>query len=523
MKGNNMKFNKSLLALALGASLGMGSVQAADITIAYPADPVSMDPNEQISTGTLQMSHLVFDSLVRFDNKLNPEPRLAKSWKQIDEKTMRFNLRKGVKFHSGNTMTADDVIFSFNRISNSVDFKGVFAPYEKMVKIDDYTVDLISKDIYPLALANMSYLFVLDKKFYTGLDDQGLPKDRIEKAKNTFAATHESGTGPFTYAYRQQGVKNVFEKFDGYWASRGNVDKITLVPIKENATRVSALLSGDVDLINPVPPTDLKRVSENKNNRLYTIPSDRIILVELNENVVPQFKDVRVRQAVVHAINNKGIAQKIMRGFATPAGQLSPNVYLGHDPKLVPRFDLKKARELMKEAGYADGFTIDMIAPNNRYINDEKIAQTVASMLAKIKIKVNLTTMPKAQYWPEFDKCNAGIQMIGWSSDTGDSANYSEFLTMTRNSETGAGQYNCGFYSNTKVDNLIKEANKTVDSTKRAQILQDVSNIEYKEAAFVPLHWQNHAWGYSNKFENFPEIVNLKNFPDFGDLIVKEK
>ena len=518
-----MKFNKTILALTLGATLGMGSAQAADITIAYAADPVTMDPNEQISTGVLQMAHLVFDGLVRFDKQLKPQPRLATSWEQLNDTTMRFHLRKGVKFHSGNPMTADDVIFSFDRISNSVDFKAIFAPYKEMVKVDKYTVDLIYKDVYPLALANMSYLFILDQKFYTGKDDQGLPKDRIEKSKNTFAATHESGTGPFTYAYRQQGVKNVFEKFDGYWASRGNVDKIKLVPIKENATRVSALLSGDVDFINPVPPTDLKRVKENKNNTLYTIPSDRIILAHMNQKVVPEFKDVRVRQAVVYAINNTGIAQKIMRGFATPAGQMSPDVYLGHDPKLTPRYNLKKARQLMKEAGYEDGFTVTMISPNNRYVNDEKVAQAVASMLAKIKIKVNLTTMPKAQYWPEYDKCAAGIQLIGWSSDTGDSANYSEFLTMTRNSETGAGQYNCGFYSNPKVDALIGEANKTVDTKKRTALLQEISGIEYKEAANIPLHWQNHAWGYSNKFANFPEIVNLKNFPDFGDLIVNEK
>ena len=518
-----MKFNKTVLALTLGATLGMANAQAADITVAYAADPMTMDPNEQISTGVLQMSHLVFDSLVRFDDQLKPEGRLATSWEQINDKTMRFHLRKGVKFHSGNTMTADDVIFSYNRISNAVDFKAIFAPYKDMVKVDDYTVDLTSKEIYPLALANMSYLFVLDQKFYTGLDENGLAKDRIEKNKNSFASTHQSGTGPFIYTFRQQGVKNVFEKFDGYWGSRGNVDKLTLVPIKENATRVSALLAGDVDLINPVPPTDLKRVKENKDNTLYTIPSDRIILVEMNQSVVPQFKDVRVRQAVVHAINNTGIVKKIMRGFATTAGQNSPEVYLGHDDELIPRYDLKKARQLMKEAGYQDGFTISMISPNNRYVNDEKIAQALASMLAKIKIKVNLTTLPKAQYWDEFDKCAAGLQLIGWSTDTGDSANYSEFLTMTRNTDTGAGQYNCGFYSNSEVDTLIPLANKTVDREKRAEILQKVSEIEYKEAAFIPLHWQNHAWGYSNKFENFSEIVNLKNFPNFGDLIVKEK
>lgn len=517
-----MKHNKTLLALLLGASLGITNAQAADITVAYAADPVTMDPAEQISEGVLQMSHLVFDSLVRFDSQLQPVPRLATSWEQIDDKTMRFHLREGVKFHSGNTMSADDVIFSFDRMSSSADFKAIFAPYEKMVKVDDYTVDLVSKDIYPLALANMSYLAVLDKKFYTGMDEEGQAKDRIAKNKNTFAATHESGTGPFTYAYRQQGVKNVFEKFDGYWGSRGNVDKVTLVPIKENATRVSALLAGDVDLISPVPPTDLKRVEESKDNTLYTIPSDRIILVEMNQKVVPQFADVRVRQAIVHAINNTGIAKKIMRGFATPAGQISPDVYLGHDARLEPRYDLKKARQLMKEAGYADGFTVNMISPNNRYVNDEKIAQTVAAMLAKIKIKVNLTTMPKAQYWPEFDKCEAGLQLIGWASDTGDSANYTEFLTMTRNEETGAGQYNCGHFSNAEVDALTIEANKTVDPVKRQKLLQKVSVLEYDDAAVIPLHWQNLAWGYSNKFENFPQIVNLKNFPNYGDLVVKE-
>jgi len=517
-----MKHNKTLLALLVGATLGMGSAQAADITVAYPADPVSMDPFEQIATGILQMSHLVFDPLVRFDKDLKPEARLATSWEQLDPKTMRFHLRKNVKFHSGNLMTADDVIFSYNRIVSSPDFKGLFTAYDSMTKVDDYTVDLHFKEIYPLALSNIAYISIMDKKFYTGVAKDGRQKDVIEKNKNTFAATHESGTGPFIYSYRQQGVKNVFTKFDGYWGSRGNVDKVTLVPIKENATRVSALLSGDVDFINPVPPTDLKRVENNKNTTLYTIPSDRIILVEMNEKVVPQFKDVRVRQAVVHAINNKGIAKKIMRGFATPAGQLSPNVYLGHDEALTPRYDLKKARQLMKEAGYADGFTVTMISPNNRYINDEKIAQAVAAMLAKIKIKVNLTTMPKAQYWSEFDKCATGLQVMGWSSDTGDSANYSEFLTQTRNAKTGAGQYNCGFYSNSQLDTLIKQANTTVDPEARGKILKEMSGIEYKEAAFIPLHWQNHAWGYSKKFENFPSIVNLKNFPNFGDLIVKE-
>lgn len=515
-------YGKTFLALALSTILGVTTVQAADITVAFAADPVTMDPNARLSTGTLQMAHLVFDGLVRFDSQLQIEPRLAQSWEWLDNKTLRIHLRENVTFHSGNMMTADDVIFSFDRVRNSVDFKALFTAYKEMIKVDDYTVDLVHNEVFPLTLQSLAYVFVLDKKFYSGTDENGNAKDIVAKDKNNFASTHESGTGPYIYAFRQHGVKNVFKKFDAYWGSRGNVDTITLVPIKENATRLSALLSGDVDFITPVPPTKFKQIEESKDNILYSIDSDRIITIQMNQKVVPQFKDVRVRQAVVHAVNNKGIVEKIMRGFATAAGQTSPSVYMGHDKALTPRYDLKKARQLMKEAGYEDGFTVTMISPNNRYVNDEKIVQAVAVMLSKINIKVNLTTMPKAQYWGEFDKCEAGLQVMGWSSDTSDSANYSEFLTMTRDSEAGTGQYNCGYFSNSKLDRLVKDANKLRDVGKRSELLKQVANIEYNEAAFIPLHWQNQAWGYSTSFKNFSEIVNLQNLPNFGDLIIDE-
>ena len=307
-----------------------------------------------------------------------------------------------------------------------------------------------------------------------------------------------------------------------YWDknSPGNVDKLTLVPIKENATRVAALLSGDVDLIYPVAPNDQKRVIDTKNIDLTTVAGTRIITLQMNQNSNEALKDVRVRQAIVHAINNEGIVKKIMKGFATTAGQQSPAGYAGYDASLVPRYDLKKAKQLMKEAGYADGFKLSMMAPNNRYVNDAQIAQATASMLAKIGIKVDLKTMPKAQYWPEFDKCAADMMMIGWQSDTEDSANFSEFLTMTRDAESGKGVYNCGHYSNPKVDNLVNAANVETDPTKRSVMLKEVEKILYNEAAFVPLHWQNLAWGAKSNLDIAP-IVNASNFPYFGDLVVK--
>ncbi|WP_369434289.1 ABC transporter substrate-binding protein [Psychromonas sp. MME1] len=467
------------------------------------------------------MSHMLFDPLVRFTKELEFEPRIAEKWERIDANTFRFQLRKGVKFHSGNSLTADDVIWTFNRLKISGDFKGVFAPYDAMVKVDDYTVELKSSEPYPLVLQTATYIFPMDSKFYSGEMD-GKDKAAIVKHGGSFASTNVSGTGPFTVTSREQGIKVVFERFKDYWDTKspGNVDKLTLVPIKENATRVAALLSGDVDLINPVAPNDHNRVEKTKGVDLITVPGTRIITFQMNQESNPALKDVRVRQAIVHAINNDGIVKKIMKGFATTAGQQGPAGYAGYDAALVPRYDLKKAKQLMKEAGYEKGFKLTMMAPNNRYVNDAQIAQAASAMLSKIGIKVDLKTLPKAQYWPEFDLCSADMMMIGWHSDTEDSANFSEFLTMTRNAETGKGAYNCGHYSNSEVDDLVNKSNMETDPALRAKMLQRVEKILYDEAAFVPLHWQNLAWGAKSNLQVAP-IVNAMNFPYFGDLVVK--
>jgi len=508
------------LALALGVAMG---TNAATLKLAYDADPVSLDPHEQLSGGTLQLSHMIFDPLVRWTQELSFESRLAESWKRIDERTVRFTLRKGVTFHSGNPMTSKDVSWTFDRLKASPDFKGIFEPFESVKVIDDHTFDLVTKEPYPLVLHTATYIFPMDSKFYTGNDAKGESKGRLVKHADTYASTHASGTGPYVVSSREQGVKVEFDRFSSYWdkGSKGNVDKIVLTPIKEAPTRVAALLSGDVDFIAPVPPTDHKRIAGNAKVDLVTLPGTRIITFQLNQERRAEFKDKRVRQAIVHAINNKGIVKKIMRGFATAAAQQGPKGYAGYKGNLQPRYDLKKAKQLMKDAGYEKGFSVTMMAPNNRYVNDEKIAQAVVSMLAKINIKVDLKAMPKAQYWPEFDARAADMMMIGWHSDTEDSANFSEFLTMCPNKDTGKGQYNSGNYCNKKVDELINASSSETDPAKRAAMLQEVEQILYDDAAFVPLHWQNLAWA-AGKGVNIAPIVNVMNFPFLGDLEIKK-
>jgi len=499
-------------------------VQANTLKIAYDADPISLDMHEQLSGGMLQYAHMVLDPLVRWNTEHGFDPRLAEKYERLNDTTIRFHLRKGVKFHSGNEMTAKDVQWTFNRLKSSIDYKKIFEPFSELKIIDDYTVDLISKGPYPLAINTATYIFPLDSKFYTGKAEDGSDKSAVVKNGDSFASRNVSGTGPFIVTERQPGVKMVFKRNPNYWdtETKGNVSEIILTPIKEGPTRTAALLSGGVDFISPVPPNDMDRIEKSSNVELATLPGTRIITLQMNQDRVEAFKDVRVRQAIVHAINNVGIAKKIMKGYATPAAQFSPDGYTGHNPALTPRYDVKKAKQLMKEAGFENGFSITMMTPNNRYVNDAKIAQAVAAMLSRINIKVDLKTLPKAQYWPQFDERAADIMMIGWHSDTEDSANFTEFLAECRNTDTGAGQYNSGGYCNPEVDALLKKAHSEVDEAKRNAMLQEIEQKLFDDAAFIPLHWQDLAWAAAKNVDIKP-ILNVQNFPYLGDLVITEK
>ncbi len=502
------------------STMPAGAGQEKTLNLAMPADPVSLDPYVQLSAGMLQYAQLVFDPLVRWTQDMTFEPRLATKWKRIDDLTVRFYLRKGVTFHSGNPFTAKDVAWTLARIKKSADYKGLFELFAEPKIIDDYTIDIKTKKPYPLLLNMATYIFPMDSKFYSGKDKKGLPKDALVKTDYSFANMNESGTGKYRVTHREQGVVDVFEKYKGYWNNNGNVDKIVLRVIKNDATRSAALLSGDVDCIMPVPPQDYNRIFKKSGLQMVTMSGSRIIELQLNQKRRPEFKNPKVRLAVDYAINNAGIVKKIMKRTATVAGQQSPKGFAGYNENLVPRYDLEKAKALMKEAGYEAGFECSMIAPNNRYVNDEKIAEAIVPMLAKIGIKVNLKTMPKAQYWDEFDAQVADIQLLGWHPDTEDSSNYTEYSAMCANKETGFGQYNSGNYCNKKVDELIIASMSETDSKKRAKMLQEVEQILYDEAALIPLHWENLSWAGKDNM-NLADIVNVQNFPYFGDLVVK--
>lgn len=516
----------TLLASLFGAALSTVAFQAnaATLRIAYDADPETLDIQQQLSGGVLRLSHLVFDPLVRWNKELEIEPRLATSWDQVDDTTLRMTLRSGVKFHSGNDFTAEDVVWTVERLKRSPDFRAIFEPIVSATAIDEHTVEFKTASPYPLLLNIATYIFPMDSAYYSGEDDQGNDKSAIVPfGQSSFATQNASGTGPFQITARQQGVRVDFERFQDYWDtdSPGNVDEIVLTPISENATRVAALLSGSVDFIDAVPPNDIERVRNASGVSLVEIPGTRIIGFQLNEETQEAFKDARVRQAVDYAINQVGIDQRLMRGFATPAGQLSPEGYAGHNPALEPRYDVERARALMQEAGYGDGFSISMISPNNRYTFDAQIAQAVATMLSQIGIRVDLRTMPITQYWPEYDTRQADMALIGWHADTEDTANFFQYLTMCRDDATGAGQYNFGSYCNEEIDAMIKAADVELDTDRRSSMLQEAEAKLRDDAGFIPIHWQNLAYGARENVELEP-VVNVLDFPYLGDLVVRE-
>ena len=508
----------SLLVVSL---LGATPAAAQTLRLAMDAEPVSMDPHAHLSGGTLQFSHLVFDPLLRWTQAMDFEPRLAHKWERIDARTLRFHLRKGVTFHSGNPLTAKDVEWTLQRLKRSESFKGIFEPVAGTKIIDDHTIDIIAKSPYPLLLNIATYIFPMDRMFYSGVDALGKPKDAIVKFEPSFARDNASGTGPFRVTAWVPGTRMVFERVASYWDTRspGNVTRIELSAIGDAANRVNALLAGKADMIMPVAPQDYDQVRLVDDVSLVTMASPRIILFQLNQDRRPEFRDVLVRQAIVHAINNQAIVDAVMKGAATAAGQQSPKGYVGHVEGLKPRFNLKRAQKMMQKAGYPDGFSCTMIAPNNRYINDEKIAATVVSMLAKINIRVKLTTMDKARYWEQFATRQGDIQMIGWHPDTEDSANYSEFLTMCPNKATGYGQDNSGGYCNPVVDDLVLRSQAELDPAKRSAMLQRVEQLLFDDAAFVPLHWQNLSWAAWKKVDLEP-IVNTLNILYLGDLVI---
>jgi peptide/nickel transport system substrate-binding protein len=496
------------LALAgLVALFAMSTAGAVTFRFADQGDPISMDPHSLNESLQLNFTGNIYEPLVGRGKMLEPTPILATRWKTIDPTTWRFELRRNVKFHDGTPFTADDVIFSLARAkAEASDVKGHVAAIKEIRKIDSYTIDIITTDPFPILPNSLSSWYIMSKAWC----ENNNATDPVDVRKNTenAATLKTNGTGPFRLQLRQPGVRTEFAVNPNYWDKiESNVTDAVFTPIGNDATRVAALVSGDIDMMQPVPVQDVQRLIANPDLKVMQGPELRTIFIGMDQarsellysNVKGKnpFKDQRVRQALYQAIDIETLKSKTMRGAATPTNLMVAPGIRGFNPELNVRrpYDPVAAKKLLAEAGYPKGFEVGMNCPNDRYVNDAQICQAIAVMLSKIDVKVNLDAETKVTYFPKILSRKTSFYLLGWTPTTYDSHNPLLQLMMTPVDKGAQGQFNLGGYSNTRVDELTRQIGVELDEKRRNALIDEAFRIHADEVGHLPLHQQLLAWG----------------------------
>lgn len=494
----------------------MVSAQAVTLRYANQGELKSLDPYTLNETTTHAHNGHIYEGLIRRGKDLKIEPALAERWEVLEgAKRWRFHLRKGVKFHNGEDFTADDVIFSADRVRAAGSNLQTRIPKDaKVVRVDDHTVDFELSSPNPILNAQWDTWYIMSKKWAEA--NNSVAPTPASATTPSFASLNTNGTGPFKIESHQPGVKTVFKVNAAYWGKREhNLDEIIFTPIANDATRVAALLSGEVDVIEPVPVQDIARFANAEKSRVLTGPEIRTIflgfdqsrdeLLESNIKGKNPFKDVRVRQAFNQAIDKEAIKARVMRGLSTPSPlMIAPELFTHFKDFKNPAFDPEAAKKLLAEAGYPNGFEVGMDCPNDRYVNDGQICQAVVGMLARIGVKVNLNAQPKAQYFAKVLKpggYKTSFYLLGWTPGTLDSHNVLYDIHGCRAEGSPRGEANLGGYCNPKVDALADQILVESDVAKRNALIKEAFTITTNEFAYVPLHQQSLAWGVGKDVE----------------------
>jgi peptide/nickel transport system substrate-binding protein len=524
-----MHFKTHLLAVAALCAATAGA-QAQTVRIANQGDALSLDPHSLNESLQLSVTNNVYEPLVGRNKDLTLAPNLATSWKQVSPTVWRFELRKGVQFHDGTPFTADDVVFSLARVAGEgSDLKSNTSDIKEVRKVDSHTVDIETKAPFPILPDQLSTTFIMSKKWCE--DNQATrPVDRRKGIENA-ASFRANGTGPYRVRERQPNVRTVFVRNGNYWGKiEGNVQEIVFTPIASDSTRVAALLSGEVDVMEPVPVQDIERISASANAKVVVGPELRTIFMgmdqkrdELQYSSVKgknPFKDKRVRQAFYQAIDIDGIQKTVMRGASKPTALMVGPGINGFDASQNKRlpFDPEGAKKLLADAGYPNGFEVTLNCPNDRYVNDARVCQTVAANLSRIGVKINLAAETKGTYFPKILRRDTSFYLLGWTPTTYDSHNALNAL-MACPDDKGTGQFNLGSYCNPKLDQLTRAVQAETDKAKRNAMIKEAFEVHSADVGHLPLHQQSLAWGMSKKV-NLVQLAD--NFMPFKWITVQK-
>jgi len=499
---------------ALAATAFALPLHAANLTIGLGTDVTATDPHYHNLTPNNNVASHIFGYLVERDDKSQPIAGLATEWKTVDPTTWEFKLRKGVKFHDGSEFTAADVVASIERVPKVPNSPSPFTAYTKQITkieiVDPYTIRFKTAQPYPLMPSDMSQIAIINKQY------AGASTDDFNSGKAAI------GTGPYKLARFTKGDRLELVRNDAWWGGKTPWDKVTLRILTQDAARVAALLSGDVQVIENVPTADVARLKGDKKLAIYRGISDRLMYVHMDSDraITPTvtakdgkpldknpLKDARVRKALSKMINRPAIVDRVMEGEAIPAGQLVPDFLFGATKNLkVEAFDPEGAKKLLAAAGYPEGFEITLYATNNRYVNDAKIAQAIAQMWTRGGIPTKVIAMPSATFFPQATDLKFSVLLAGWSTGTGESSSSLKALLMTFNKDKGYGTANRGRYSNTKVDALTEDALQIVDDVKRETYLQRAAELAIGDTGLIPLHFQVSLWATRDGITYVPRV-----------------
>ncbi len=490
----------AVLAAACGVS-------AQTLRWSSQGDPQTMDPHSQNETLTNNVNAQIYERLTNRNAKLELVPGLASEWTQVSPLVWRFKLRTGVKFHDGTPLTADDVVFSIQRAKEPTSQIAVYANAVGVPKrIDDHTVEFQLATFNPVFLQHIDQLWIMSRK-WAEAHRVTKPLD-FKNKEESFAAINANGTGPYTLVSRQPGIKTVLKRNANWWGKfDGNVQDVVYTPIASDATRLAALISGEIDLVNDPAPRDVTRLRNTGGVKVIDGPENRLVFIGMDQardklvyGNVPgnknPFKDVRVRRALYHAIDIEALKTKLMSGLAIPTGGLTPSSNASFDDAALQTrlpFDVAAARKLMADAGFANGFEVTLDCPNNRYINDEEICSALAAMWAQLKVKVKVNAMPRVLYFPKLEKLDTSLFMYGWGGSVTDAEAILTPLLRNRG-DKGVGNYNYGNFRNDKADALAAQSSVEPDPKKREQQIRGALAELREQVNVIPLHRQVIPW-----------------------------
>ena len=502
------------IALSVALATLSGAASAETLRWARAGDSLTLDPHAQNEGPTHTLSHQMYEGLLQRDMAGEIIPALATDWAVTDDPSVwRFNLREGVTFHEGQTFDADDVVFSIERAMKPTSaMKELLTSVSEVRKVDEHTVELVTDGPNPLLPANLTNLFMMDEGWTTenGAAD---PQD-FAGGQDNFAASNVNGTGAYRLESRTVDERTVLAAFEDYWGKGEfplEVTEIVYTPIQSAATRVAALLSDEVDLIQDVPVQDIGRVEGQDGLKVGEAPQNRTIFLGMNlgaddlesddidgEN---PFANPEVREAMNIAIDRAAIQRVVMRGQSDPTGVIIPPFVNGWTEELaaLPEGDPAAAKEMIVEAGYPDGFSVQLDCPNDRYVNDEAICQAVVGMFARAGVTVNLDAKPKAQHFPLIENQTTDFYMLGWGVPTFDSEYVFNFLVHTPTENRGS--WNATGYSNPDVDEMIVSLSSETDLDARDETIASIWEQVQGDTLYLPIHNQVLNWGMNERIE----------------------